>query len=82
MANRIIQGILVKGKKHFSERRYIGKVRAVEIEKVSIFVQLSSEDFFKIKTCMDDDPDTEQQFVEEEEASSWIQRCVVGGITK
>ena len=38
MANRITQGMLVKGKKHFSEKRYIDKVRAVEIEKVDIYV--------------------------------------------
>jgi hypothetical protein len=82
MANRIIQGILVKGERKFTEKRYIDKVREVEVEKVTINIKLSAEAFYKIKTCMDDDPDSEQQFIQEEDASDWIKNCVVGNITK
>ena len=72
MANRIIQGILVLGDRKFTEKRYIEKVRGVEVEKVTIYVKFTAVEFFKIKTSMDDDPDTEQQFISEEDASAWI----------
>jgi hypothetical protein len=82
VVNRIIQGILSKGASKFTEKRYIDRVASVDVEGVTIKVKLSAEEFFKIKTVMDDDDETEQQFITEDDAHEWIKNCVIGGITK
>lgn len=45
-------------------------------------MKLDGEEFYKIKTQMDDDDETEQAFIDENDALDWIEKCVVGGITK
>ena len=59
VANRIIQGFLSKGASKFTERRYIDRVKNVYVEGVNLKVKLPAEEFYKIKTEMDSDDETE-----------------------
>ena len=83
LVNKIIQAMVFKGKKYnkkFNASNFIDKQRSIEIQAIDIKVKLSAADFNHIKQKIDEKEML--NFVDEHDSITWIQRCIVGGITK
>ena len=83
LANMIIQSMVFRGKKYnrkFNGKSFIDMERSVEVESIILKVKLTSDDFHHIKRKLHEKE--HRDFIEPEDALGWIQRCIVGNITK
>ena len=73
----------IKGKKYnrnFTPAKFIDKTRSVDVEDITLKVRLKSQDFMHIKKKLDEKE--LHKFVDPNDSIDWINRCIVGKITK
>jgi hypothetical protein len=75
--------MVFKGKKYnrkFTAKHFIDCERSVEVESIVLKIKITEPDFHSIKRKLHEKE--HKDFVHPEDALGWIQRCVVGNITK
>jgi hypothetical protein len=81
MASALVKQLVLKYKNKLEDPEYfINKVRNLRFQGIKIKVKLSEDDFFNIIEKLEEGE--RDKFVEKEEGSGWIERCIVGRITK
>ena len=85
LVNKIIREVLYKGQKtininEFEERKYIDRVRTVEVEGIKLKIKITAEDYFKIYRKVQENE--KDKFIEESDSIGWLERCIVGNIKK
>lgn len=83
LCDRIIPCIIQKfdmNNKIPTESKIVGKEREIEVDGCKLKINLKAESFQRIKYCVA--KKMTSKFVEEKHAIRWIEKNIVGGITK
>mgnify|MGYP001057922416 CR=1 FL=1 len=84
LVNKIVRAMVFKEgheiNRKFTALNYVDKQRTIKIENITIKVKLPEKHFKNIKSKLDNLE--RERFVDEENSIEWIEKCVVGNITK
>lgn len=71
---------VAKKPEKFTDSKWIDKQRGIEYEGIEVKIKFTESDFFKVKAAID--AGQTEGFVNEEDATPWVTRNIVGQITK